>query len=122
MQSPLRVYSEMPAIVPMRLCKHSTLVHRSISGNSVDRHVMPCLELPSHMLRKVPLGVLVKQVVTDVWSSLGVVQELTTWHHCTLPLKNIFVSYIDYILYQYMVLYLIQHSLSFCILVNLEML
>ena len=86
-ESPLWMDGKMPSIGLVRLCEHRTLVYGSITGYLVDRKVVPCLELLSHMYWKTLPGFLVVRLFGDVWSPLGIIQQLTTRCNGVLPVE-----------------------------------
>lgn len=86
-KSPFWMDSKMPSIGPVRLCEHGTLVYGSITWYLVDRKMVPCLELLSHMYWKTLSGFLVVGLFGDVWSPLGIVQQFTPRCNRVLPVE-----------------------------------
>ena len=81
---PLRVNTEVTSIIAVRLSEHCTLVDGSISWNSVDRQVVPGLELLPHV-RWQSLGCLVVWLSGQVWPSPWVVLKFAAWYPTAIP-------------------------------------
>ena len=86
-QSPLWMDSKVPAIGFVWLSEHCTLVYGGITCYSVHWKMVPSLELLAYMYWQPLSGFLIVWLFGDVWGSLGVIQQFTTWHNSILSVE-----------------------------------
>ena len=86
-QSPLWMDSKVPPIGFVWPSEHCTLVYGSITCYSVHWKMVPSLELLAYMYWQPLSGFLIVWMFGDVWGSLGVIQQFTTWHNSILSVE-----------------------------------